>query len=211
MRYRPDHNDDDPDNHTPNDPTPAPAESQEPKTIGDILASEFASFLADAVAKVPPPQTDPAYEPEPPTRPNLHLVTTEPEPAAAAPAGRDEPFTADDAVTAARTARRKVARAAAGGSAVVVAAVAFAGWGEPPIVTGPLAVYGTGWLAYLWWNAALRPSIGQILAAGIGGVRTAFAVVLTTLAGIAHGLVERVGTARTRHETTRTSPAKPPA
>ncbi|KAA8884257.1 hypothetical protein F3087_34095 [Nocardia colli] len=200
------HDDESDDDRTPNEPG-SPVESREPKAIGDILAAEFADYLADVVANVPEP-VDPDTVPAPP-RPALRLVT----PVAGGPdtGDWDKPFTVENAVEAARTARRRVVRVAAGGSAVVVTAGVLAGWGEPLIVTGPLAVYGTGWLAYLWWNAALRPSIGQVLSALTGAIRSAFAVVLTTLAGLAHGLIDRVDTARTRHETTRTSPAAPSA
>ncbi|QIS02335.1 hypothetical protein F5X71_08370 [Nocardia brasiliensis] len=212
MRYsrENDHNDDDPEDYQPGGPAQPADESREPKAIGDILAAQFASFLADAVAKVPPPEPDPDdTTPATPPRPNLRLVTTQPD--HTAPADGDEPFTVEAAVNAARTARRKVVRGAASGSTFVVAAGVFAGWGEPLIVAGPLAVYGAGWLAYLWWNAALRPSLGQVLTTVFGALRTAVAVVLTTLAGIARGLLERVDTARARHETTRTSPASPSA
>lgn len=200
------HDDEPDDDRTPQEPG-SPVESREPKAIGDILAAEFADYLADVVANAPEP-VDPDTVPPPP-RPALRLVT----PVADEPATGDwdKPFTVTEAVEAARTARRRVVRAAAGGSAVVVTAALFASWGEPPIVTGPLAVYGTGWLAYLWWNAALRPSIGQVLTAITHTVSAAFAVVLTPLAALVHGVVDRVDTARTRHETTRTSPATPSA
>ncbi|PXX66932.1 hypothetical protein DFR70_103687 [Nocardia tenerifensis] len=212
MRNRPEHhhNDDPDDNHTP-PPRRAgePREPGEPTAIRDILAAEFADYLADVVAKTPPPDNPDDTTPTPPARPNLRLITTTPDKSGTA--DWDEPLTVDDAITAARTARRKVVRGAAGGTAVVVTAGVVAGWGEPLIVTGPLAIYGTGWLGYLWWNAALRPTLGQILAAVFGGLSTACAVVLTTLATLARGLVERVDTARSRHETTRTATTSPSA
>ncbi|WP_378736692.1 hypothetical protein [Nocardia brasiliensis] len=198
-----------PDDHNNDDDPDERREPVEPKPIGDILAAEFADYLAHVVANVPPPANPEDATPSTPQRPDLRLV---------APATDeldsedwDKPFTVEEALQAARIARRRVVRGAAGGSAVVVTAVLFAGWGEPLIVTGPLAVYGTGWLAYLWWNAALRPSLGQVLAAGFGGVRAALTVVLTTLAALAHGLIGRVSAARDRHETTRTSPVTPSA
>ncbi|KIA60556.1 hypothetical protein [Nocardia vulneris] len=203
------HNDDDPDEgHTP----ARPGEPSEPTPIRDILAAEFAEYLARASASTDEPidldDPAPTAAPDPgPVRPNLRLVTTKPDPAD----DWDEPLTVADAVDAARTTRRRVVRTAAGGTAFVVAAGVVAGWGEPLIVTGPLAVYGAGWLGYLWWNAALRPTLGQVFAAGFGGMRTAFTVVLSTLAALAHGLIERVSSARSRHETTRTSPVTPSA
>ncbi|CAM4487259.1 hypothetical protein NONI108955_34355 [Nocardia ninae] len=212
MRNRREHNHDDHnDDETPGQPSRDPAELPEPgepTQIRDILAAEFADYLADVVAKVPPPENpdDPTPAP-PPARPNLRLITTPDDKAVTT--DWDEPLTVADAVTAARTARRRVVRGAAGGTAFVVTAVVVAGWGEPLIVGGPLAVYGAGWLGYLWWNAALRPSAGQILAASAHGIGAVLAVVITTIAALVRGLVDRVDTARRRHETARTSPASP--
>ncbi|MGW4849129.1 hypothetical protein [Nocardia brasiliensis] len=214
MRNRREHNHDDHNDETPGQPSrdpAAPREPSEPTAIRDILAAEFADYLADVVANAPHPDNHDHPKPAPPAapvRPNLRLITTDDK---TDTADWDEPLTVADAVIAARTARRRVVRSAAAGTAFVVGAGVVAGWGEPAIVTGPLAVYGTGWLGYLWWNAALRPSCGQVLAATYSGVRAALTVVITTLAALAHSVVGRVESARSRHETTRTSPATPSA
>ena len=68
----------------------------------------------------------------------------------------------------------------------MVAAAAVLGWGESFTVVGPLAVYGTGWIGYLCWNAALRPSFPdtvQMLAEGIGRGVTATVSTVTARAG----------------------------
>ncbi|WP_406272518.1 hypothetical protein OH799_32920 [Nocardia sp. NBC_00881] len=197
-----DHNDEDPDegrneSHEPIDP----------KAIGDILADEFADYLADvtAAADNPPPQhRQPTDDTEPPARPTLRLVKND-DTDTDTDEG-DKPLDPRAAAAAGRAARRRLVRGAAGGSAVVVTATALATWGQPWMVAGPLAAYSTGWLAYLWWNAALRPSIPDVLTTLTSAVSTAFAVVITTLAAIVRGLVDRIDTARTRHETSRTTP-----
>ncbi|WP_433629108.1 hypothetical protein [Nocardia sp. CA-120079] len=196
-----DHNGEDPDEGR---------EPTDPKLQGEKLAEEVAEFLAAAVAAVDnPPTRARSSEPESTDRPVLRLVKKDATDRDDAN-GWDTPADPGTAIAAGRAARRRVARGAAVASALVVTATAFAAWGQPWLVAGPLAAYGTGWLAYVWWNAALRPSIPQVLSTVSSGVSTAFAVVVTTLAAIVRGLIDRLDTARTRHETTRTAPTTAP-
>ncbi|QIS13649.1 hypothetical protein [Nocardia arthritidis] len=191
-----DHNDDDHDNDG--------REPIDPRTDGEILADEFADYLALAaeVADNPPPP-DPLDEPTTIDRPRLRLVTT----------GTDTLDETDDADPWAktsdpdygRTARRRLVRGAAGGSAVVVGLGALAGWGEPFVVVGPLTAYGLGWLAYLWWHAALRPTIPQVLATAATGTGHAIAAIATTLVALLRAVVSRIEDARDRHENHRTA------
>ncbi|MFI6959908.1 hypothetical protein ACIBJI_41400 [Nocardia sp. NPDC050408] len=193
-----DHNDEDPDEQR---------EPIEPKAIGDILADEFADYLADVSAAADTPNQDHenASKPYAPVRPVLRVVHNND--TSDSVQEWDKPLDHDAVATAGRAARRRMVRGAAGASSAVVTATVLATWGQPWIVTGPLAAYGTGWLVYLWWNAALRPSIPDVLATVTNGLSTAFAVVITTIAALVRGLIDRIDTARTRHEDNRTAPA----
>lgn len=193
-----DHNDEDPDEQR---------EPIEPKAIGDILADEFADYLADvaAVADTPDPHDEHASKPHAPVRPVLRVVQNSD--TSDSVREWDKSLDPDAVAKAGRAARRRMVRGAAGASSVVVTATLLTTWEQPWIVTGPLAAYGTGWLAYLWWNAALRPSIPDVLATVTSGLSTAFVAVITAIAAIVHGLVDRIDTARTRHEDNRTTPA----
>ncbi|MEU1205484.1 hypothetical protein [Nocardia sp. NPDC005825] len=62
-------------------------------------------------------------------------------------------------------ARGRIWRAGAAGSFVVVGLAAVAAWGQPAEVGVPIAVYGLGWIAYLSWDGARRPSPSLALAA----------------------------------------------
>ncbi|MGW4123469.1 hypothetical protein [Nocardia sp. NPDC004711] len=119
----------------------------------DLLADEIANFLSDAA------------EQHPQTTPTLRLVPplTAPEQATAAAAvdtGEPAPVPAVKPHT-----RGQIWRASAAGSFVVVGLAASAAWGQPAEVGVPVAVYGLGWIAYLTWNAARRPSPALALAA----------------------------------------------
>ncbi|MFD6357263.1 hypothetical protein [Nocardia tengchongensis] len=61
--------------------------------------------------------------------------------------------------------RGQIWRASAAGSFVVVGLAATAAWGQPAEVGVPAVLYGLGWIAYLSWNAARRPSPSMALAA----------------------------------------------
>lgn len=197
---------DNPDDHDPEDfdNDDDITRGEDPKAVGDIIADEFADYLASVVADAPPP-TEPDAETTAGTEtpaPILRLVkdddtTPETEP--------DNPEV--DPREAARAARKRLIGASAKGSAVVIGLGVVAGWGEPPVVVGPLAVYGTAWLAYLWWNAALRPPIPQAIGATTHAVTGGIAAAASGTARTARRVIHRVDRARERHETTRTASA----
>ncbi|MEV0294220.1 hypothetical protein [Nocardia sp. NPDC050710] len=154
---RPDDRDDDGHDHS-HDEGRIPAD---PRAIGDILGDELEDYLAQVIADVPPPEdaqpTGPSRSGRPigPKRPALHLVATDTD----SDDDAEPEVDPDAAIEAGRAARHRMLRGAAGGSSVVVLSATLAAWGEPLAVSGPLAAYGAGWVAYLWWNAALRPSV----------------------------------------------------
>ncbi|MFE9323544.1 hypothetical protein ACIHDR_19515 [Nocardia sp. NPDC052278] len=186
-------------------------EPVDPKAIGDIIADEFADYLAKAVAAADNPPTPPARssEPEPAERPVLRLVKTDTTDTGVTHSDWDKPADPGAVAAAGRVARRRMVGSAAGGSCLVVTATAFATWGQPLLVAGPLAAYGASWLAYVWWNAALRPSIPQILATATTSIGHAIAAVFTTITALVHAVLGRIDVARTRHETHRTAPVPP--
>ncbi|MGN2640604.1 hypothetical protein ACTD5D_31430 [Nocardia takedensis] len=184
------------DNHDDHDDDRDRAEDRgpdDPDFFSDI-GDEVEDYLAHVLADIPPldPDEVPAPTagprgPKPPKRGVLHLVPTDdpdaddPTPVAVDP---------DTAIAAGRGARKRMVRGAAGSSALVVAAATVLGWGESFTVVGPLAVYGTGWVGYLCWNAALRPSFPDTvhtLADGIGrGVTATVSTVTARSARTTH-------------------------
>ncbi|MFG3621503.1 hypothetical protein [Nocardia sp. NPDC047654] len=173
----------------------------------EILAEEIEDYLADVLACAPPDTQD--FEPSPPRpRPALHLVKTE---TTGTDPDDDKPLDPEVFAAAGRAARRRMARGAAGGSAVVVTATALATWGQPWIVTGPLAGYGTAWLAYLWWNAALRPSIPELISTVTSGISHAIAAIATAIAAIMRGLANRRDQPETADPGPEIQPASPAA
>ncbi|MGN2640516.1 hypothetical protein ACTD5D_30980 [Nocardia takedensis] len=151
--------------------------------IGDEVEDYLAHVLADVPPldpdEVPAPTTTGPRGAKPPKRGVLHLVPTDdphadtPTPVAVDP---------DTAIAAGRGARKRMVRGAAGGSVLVVAAAAVLGWGESFTVVGPLAVYGTGWVGYLCWNAALRPSFPDTVHAVAEGIGRSVTATVSTLA-----------------------------
>ncbi|MFE3000730.1 hypothetical protein ACFXG4_37740 [Nocardia sp. NPDC059246] len=122
----------------------------------DLLADEIADFLSDTAG---------AADQRPPVKPTLRLVPplTAPEQAtASAPVETGEPALVP--VVKPHT-RGQIWRASAAGSFVVVGLAAVTAWGQPFEVGVPVAVYGLGWIAYLSWSAARRPSPTLALAA----------------------------------------------
>ncbi|MEV0363967.1 hypothetical protein [Nocardia fusca] len=173
----------------------------------DILSDELEEFLAAAAAAGDPASSDPRTEERPltPVKPLVRLVkATMPEPAVPveddnlAPVHRPAPE-----VVAAPAGVPRWVRVTLPGSAVVVTLTATIAAGQPGVVAVPVAAYGAGWTAYLWWNAAYRPPIRDVAAAIVSALaRTAGAT-----AHSARSIVHRAESARTRHENTRTNPA----
>ncbi|WP_433562315.1 hypothetical protein ACQP1O_33190 [Nocardia sp. CA-151230] len=167
--------------------------------VADILGDEFSDFLAKGTAAAGKPRFplgQDAPSPQESAKPVLHLVKTE-----------DGEKVTGTATTSPAGVRPQLLRAGLGGSLAVLAVAVVAAWGQPAAVAIPLAVYGLGWVAYLWWNAALRPPLPQAAAT----VLTVFARVL---AAAARGMcrlftagVARLDRARARHESTRTTTA----
>lgn len=166
----------------------------DPDDVGDLIAAEFRAYLDNAGALDPHPNHQTT-----PSRPALRLIKPDRDDTGGAEVAALELDPAELAA-AGKAARRRMVRGAAGGSAVVVAAGVLAGWGQPLVVTGPLAVYGTGWIAYLWWNAALRPPVPVVLHGAADRIGAAVAAVFAVLTRLAHALHQRA--ARDRHAPT---------
>ncbi|APA97600.1 hypothetical protein [Nocardia seriolae] len=171
--------------------------------VADILGDEFADFLAKGTAAADKPRFrlgQDAPDPQESTKPVLHLVKTDdteqdPNTARTSPAGLRPQL------------RPQLLRVGVGGSLAVLAVLTLAAWGQPAAVVIPLFVYGLGWVAYLWWNAALRPPLPQAAAT----MCTAVGRILAAIArGFCHPFaagVARLEAVRARHETTRTTAA----
>ncbi|MBF6467030.1 hypothetical protein IU427_17845 [Nocardia beijingensis] len=193
--------DDNDDNEDPRRPDPA-AVPTDPAIAGELFADEVEDWLAgiadlDTAPTTAPARTErPAADAKPVRRAALIVV----------PDLDDNP-TGQAAAAAARS-RTQTARRTAAASAVVVGAAVTAGWGEGPLVVGPLAVYGGAWVAYLWWNAAHRPPLPQAIGTVTAGASHAVAAVATAIVGLLRALVERIDRARTQHEANRTTPAQ---
>ncbi|MFE3195025.1 hypothetical protein ACFXHA_38885 [Nocardia sp. NPDC059240] len=164
--------------------------------VAEILGDEFINFLAKAThaADQPHPEHDhDTDDSDGSAKPVLHLVKTPEESIGTATTGQGL--------------RPQLLRAGIGGSLGVLAVLLVAGWGQPAAVVIPLTVYGLGWVAYLWWNAALRPPIPQTAAT----VLTVFGRILAAvMRGICHpfaACIARLERGRARHETTRTATA----
>ncbi|WP_459549902.1 hypothetical protein [Nocardia sp. X0981] len=173
----------------------------------EILSDELEDFLAAEAAAADPAGSDArADQPPAPVAPFVRLVkTTKREPAVPvedehlAPVHRPAP----EAVAGPGGRVPRWVRVTMPGSAVVVTLTATIAAGQPGVVAVPVAAYGAGWTAYLWWNAAYRPPAREVAAAIVSAI--------TRGAGASvHGarsLVGRADSARARHETTRTNPA----
>ncbi|MGW5380684.1 hypothetical protein ACWESM_35095 [Nocardia sp. NPDC003999] len=205
MRIIRPHDDDNDDNEGQRRPDPA-ATPTDPAIAGELFADEVEDWLAgiadlDTTPTTAPAQTErPTADTKPVRRAALTVV----------PDLDDEPTEQATPVVAPVPARSRAqtARRTAAASAVVVGAAVTAGWGEGPLVVGPLAVYGGAWVAYLWWNAAYRPPLPQAIGTVTAGISHAVAAVATAIVGLLRALVERLDRARTQHETNRTTPAQ---
>ncbi|MEV6100665.1 hypothetical protein [Nocardia sp. NPDC051981] len=116
----------------------------------EVMADEIADFLSDVADENP--QAAPTARP----------VAVPEQPATAAPAESGDPVPVPAANP--RT-HGRIWRASTAGSSVVVGLAATAAWGQPAEVGVPIVVYGLGWIAYLSWDAARRPSPSLALAA----------------------------------------------
>ncbi|MFI5716077.1 hypothetical protein [Nocardia sp. NPDC051750] len=190
------------------DREPDPERRGDLDEIMDILSEELEEFLAAAATAGEPASSDTAADQRPPTpvKPFVRLVkTTKPEPAVPveddnlAPVHRPAPET--PAPESGRVPRW--VRVTLPGSAVVVTLTATIAAGQPGVVAVPVAAYGAGWTAYLWWNAAYRPPIREVAAA----IASALGRTAGATAHGARSVVHRADSARTRHENTRTNPA----
>ncbi|WP_280413765.1 hypothetical protein [Nocardia carnea] len=188
-------------------------DDREPERRGDLdelmdmLSDELEEYLtAAAAAGQTTDDADVDQRPPTPVKPLVRLVkTTKPEPAVPveddnlAPIHRPAPEV--PAATGGRVPRW--VRVTLPGSAVVVTLTATIAAGQPGVVAVPVAAYGAGWTAYLWWNAAYRPPLREVAAAIVSAIAR-------TTSATAHGarsVVGRADSARTRHENTRTNPA----
>ncbi|WP_330232287.1 hypothetical protein OHA40_07205 [Nocardia sp. NBC_00508] len=195
-------NDDNDDNDGQRRPDPAPTPT-DPTIAGELFADEVEDWLAgiadlDTAPTAAPAQIErPAADAGPVRRAALTVV----------PELDDEPAQQAAAAVAPVPARSRAqtARRTAAASAVVVGAAVTTGWGEGPLVVGPLAVYGGAWVAYLWWNAAHRPPLPQAISTVTAGIGHAVAAVATAIVGLLRALVERLDRARTQHENNRTT------
>lgn len=170
--------------------------------FGDILADEIGSILA-AAEPDNNPDTAPASmtfpSPSRPVKPVLRLVNTD---------SQDVEDQAPEAAgRPADSVRPRLLRAGLAGSPFVVVAAVAAGWGAPATVAAPVGVYALGWLAYLWWNAALRPPIPQVLAALAAAIGRGLAALAAGVAATVRAGFVRLDRARTRHENQRTATA----
>lgn len=191
------------------DREPEPEKGGDLDQLMDILSEEIDEFLAAsaAAADTPTSSDNPAERrPPAPVKPIVRLVkTSKPEPAMPveddnlAPIHRPTPEVQTE--TGGRVPRW--VRVTLPGSAVVVTLTATIAAGQPGVVAVPVAAYGAGWTAYLWWNAAYRPPVREVAAA----ILSALGRTVGATATGARSVVARADSARTRHENTRTNPA----
>ncbi|QLY33993.1 hypothetical protein [Nocardia huaxiensis] len=174
-------------------------ESRDPKVMGEILADEVSDFLAAAAhaAGAPFPLGHDAPTEPTPGKPVLRLVTTDDTPG-------EQPMLGAGPGAGLRP---RLLQTGIGGSALVLAAVVFVVWGQAAVVAVPLAGYGLGWIAYLWWNAALRPPIPQVLAVLVTAVTRSIAAIIRGLCRAVSRRVARLAAARACHESARTTTA----
>ncbi|MEV6322436.1 hypothetical protein AB0M45_14760 [Nocardia sp. NPDC051787] len=204
MRIIRPHDDNDDDDQRRPDPATTPTD---PAIAGELFADEVEDWLAGIADLDTTPTTATAQNERPAadTMPVRRAALT------VLPDLDDEPTeqaTAAVAPVPARS-RAQTMRRTAAASAVVVGAAVTAGWGEGPLVVGPLAVYGSAWVAYLWWSAAHRPPLPQAIGAVTAGIGHAVAAVATAIFGLLRALVERMDRARTEHENNRTTTTTP--
>jgi hypothetical protein len=180
----------------------------------DILGDEFSRFLAAAVAAADNYRAAPRHHHDTPAE-TLTPQPRKPTPPLVSIDDADDPDTVEGDDAPGRTVPEaghpgagispRLKRAGVGGSFLVVTACALAGWGEPAAVTVPIGVYGAGWIAYLWWNAALRPPILQVLTVIATAISRGVAALITGMCRAIRAGITRAEAARARHENNRTA------
>ncbi|WP_067704490.1 hypothetical protein [Nocardia jejuensis] len=136
-----------------------PRNSADPAAQAEVLADEILDWLDERDRANTTPQT-PMASVTP-----LFPVTTNPTIASETVAAEGPRPVTTPAPTATPHTRGQIWRASAASSFVVVGASTVAIWGQPAEVGVPITVYGLGWVAYLIWNSARRPSPSIALAA----------------------------------------------
>lgn len=169
--------------------------------LSDLIGDEASAFLAAATAAADGPRfpigQDAPAEPAHPAKPVLRLVTSD-------DSFRDETAPSTPA-TGGQGWRPRLLSAGAGGSLIVLAVLAVTAWGQQAVVAVPLMAYGFGWIAYLWWNAALRPPLPQAAITVITSLCRAGAAFARGTCHLFAVGVARLDRRRTRHESTRTA------
>lgn len=165
--------------------------------VGNLIADEVSDFLAAAVRATDRTPAAPAAptEPTPERKPDLRLV-----PSVVDDEEHDTEHTTEEAGTTGSGGRARLLTSTAASSSLVVTAAALAGWGQPAVVAVPAAGYGLGWLAYLWWNAALRPPLPVAVAAIATALARGSAAFARTLVGAVKWLTSRATAARSCHD-----------
>ncbi|MGX1805175.1 hypothetical protein ACWIGI_05625 [Nocardia sp. NPDC055321] len=151
MRIFRDHDDD----HDDEKPRP----SDDPAAQAELLADEIQDWLDERDRAKTTPQT-PMASVTP-----LFPVATDPATASETAAADALKPVATPVPAAVTHTRGQIWRASAASSFVVVGASTVAIWGQPAEVGAPITVYGLGWVVYLLWNSAHRPSPSLALAA----------------------------------------------
>ncbi|MBF5001780.1 hypothetical protein IRT45_32135 [Nocardia sp. BSTN01] len=167
--------------------------------VGNMIADEVSDFLAAAVRATDRTPAASAELAPAQHKPDLRLVPTIPA------EDHDDIEPTEDAGTAVSGGRVRLLTSTAASSSLVVTAAALAGWGQPAVVAVPVAGYGIGWLAYLWWNAALRPPLPVAVAAIATALARGSAAFARTLVGAVTWLTSRATAARSRHDDTATA------
>ncbi|WP_036499192.1 hypothetical protein [Nocardia aobensis] len=191
-----DHNDDDPRKRLEDFAAGVPADE-----VGNMIADEVSDFLAAAVRA-----TDHRPAPTEPTpaqrKPDLRLVIDTPHDE------KEDEDTPSPAGATGSSGRARLLTSTAASSTLVVAAAALAGWGQPAVVAVPVAGYGIGWLAYLWWNAALRPPLPVAVAAIAAALARGSAAFARTLVGAVKWLTSRATAVWSRRDDATTATAE---
>ncbi|MFJ9368777.1 hypothetical protein ACIRRA_30725 [Nocardia sp. NPDC101769] len=127
----------------------------------EVMYDEIADYLADPAAYDTNLDETIARSP---AKPILRLVPPLPTPQPSTTATPAESGDPAPVLPTKPPTRGQIWRASAAGSFVVVGLATTAAWGQSAEVGAPVVLYGLGWIAYLAWNAARRPSPSLALA-----------------------------------------------